>query len=155
MIKKTFVVAVFLATILLLTTAPLKVVDAQTADEEEEFECTGICGNNEEEEEQKLNNPDTVVTYSWNDNVPVGSSTVGETEQTMTCQQFDLRLYSFSNDESECLKHQTGLQTAGCVCGDGSSGSSSNNIIGLQQCFMFSVAVMVTTMAAAATAVFV
>jgi hypothetical protein len=90
------------------------------------FECSGICGNNVEGTADVLNNPDTVVTYSWNDNVPVGSSTVGVTEQTLSCGQFDLTLYSFSPDPSACTKHQTGLQSAGCVCGDGSgSGSSS------------------------------
>mmetsp|Transcript_47182 Transcript_47182/g.115274 ORF Transcript_47182/g.115274 Transcript_47182/m.115274 type:complete len:152 (+) Transcript_47182:216-671(+) len=128
MIKKPFAVVVVLATILLTASVVVVVVvDAQadgTDPPEEEFQCTGICGNNEEGFD-KLNNPDSVVTYSWNDNVPVGSSTVGETEQTMSCQQFDLTLYSFSNDESECQEHQTGLQAAGCVCGDGSGGGSS------------------------------
>mmetsp|Transcript_47181 Transcript_47181/g.115273 ORF Transcript_47181/g.115273 Transcript_47181/m.115273 type:complete len:156 (+) Transcript_47181:167-634(+) len=123
MVKKSFAV-VLLAAVLLTPTIVVVVVDAQAdGTDTEEFQCTGICGNNEEGLDE-LNNPDTVVTYSWNDNVPVGSSTIGDTEQTMSCQQFDLTLYSFSNDESECQEHQTGLQAAGCACGDGSGGGS-------------------------------
>ena len=110
----------FVVVVLLLAAVQVVIVGAQ---QEEEFQCKGICGNNGEGMDV-LNNPDTVVTYSWNDNVPVGSSTVGQTEQTMTCRQFDSTLYSFSNDESQCEEHQTGLQTtAGCACGDGSGSS--------------------------------
>jgi hypothetical protein len=80
--------------------------------------CQSICAA----EGQQIQNPDATVTYDWNKRVPVPSSTVGETVQTFTCAEFDLRLTTF--DENDCARHQQGLQEAGCVCGSGSGAVS-------------------------------
>jgi hypothetical protein len=84
-------------------------------DGEGNFTCSSICTDSD------VTNPDQVVTYDWNSRVPVDSSTVGETVQTFTCGEFDVRLTTF--DETDCAKHQQGLQAAGCVCGTSSSSS--------------------------------
>jgi hypothetical protein len=82
--------------------------------------CASICPD----DTQDITNPDQTVTYDWNARIPVPSSTIGETVQTYTCAEFDVRLTTF--DESDCTKHQQGLQEAGCTCG---SGASFANII--------------------------
>jgi hypothetical protein len=101
---------IFLVT-LLFAASPIA-VSAQDSN----FTCAGICG-----EGVTVANPDTTVTYDWNPRVPVGSSTVGETVQTLTCSDVDSRLYSFSDDPTECSQHQTRSQEVGCTC----SGSSA------------------------------
>jgi hypothetical protein len=90
----------------------------------EDFQCIGICGNNPDGS-NVLENPSTTVTYNWASRVPVPDSTIGETQQTMSCKDFDSRLYSFSNDPGDCTEHQTGLEAAGCICGDGSGAGVS------------------------------
>ena len=88
--------------------------DQDVTADEEDFLCTSICPD----ESQVVVNPDTTVTYDWNKRVPVPSSTIAETVQTFTCAEFDVRLTTF--DETDCAKHQAGLQEAGCACGSGS-----------------------------------
>mmetsp|Transcript_12956 Transcript_12956/g.22628 ORF Transcript_12956/g.22628 Transcript_12956/m.22628 type:complete len:135 (-) Transcript_12956:1345-1749(-) len=88
------------------------------------FRCEGICG-----EDIDNTNPEQTVTYSWNSRVPVGSSTVGETEQTQTCNSFESQLYSFE-DPAECAKHQAGIIKAGCTC-EGSAAATTKMTSGL------------------------
>lgn len=81
------------------------------------YSCASLCPNDGD----VVTNPDQTVTYDWNSRVPVPSSTIGETVQTLTCAEFDVRLTTF--DENDCTKHQNGLQAAGCQCGSGATAS--------------------------------
>jgi hypothetical protein len=103
--------AVVVTVIVLSTTNIFTLVHAQG-----NFSCASIC-----DDSQDVTNPDQMVTYDWNARIPVPSSTIGETVQTFTCAEFDVRLTTF--DESDCTKHQQGLQEAGCTCGSGASAS--------------------------------
>jgi hypothetical protein len=113
-------------TVLLLLVAPTAVMSANST-----FTCDGICG------EGGVNtNPDLTVTYNWDPRVPVGSSTVGETEQTLTCAQIESRLYSFSDDPTECADHQRRVQEAGCTCGGSALSVLLTFLAGVVACTM-------------------
>ena len=111
--------AVLLALIMARTSVVVVAQDQDVTADEDTFVCTSICPD----ENQVVVNPDTTVTYDWNKRVPVPSSTIAETVQTFTCAEFDVRLTTF--DETDCAKHQAGLQEAGCACGSGSGALST------------------------------
>ena len=93
------------------------------ADDTEIFLCDSICGN----QKRGLSNPDFVVEYNWNSRIPVCS---GLSCETGTCSVLQLKLPSYAG-EADCLKHQTGLQEAGCECkGTRSSASNSSLLLG-------------------------
>jgi hypothetical protein len=101
--------ALFVSHLIILSIVNIPPTHAQ----ENTFSCVSICPDTS----QDIINPDQTVTYDWNARIPVPSSTIGETVQTYTCAEFDVRLTTF--DESDCAKHQQGLQEAGCTCGSG------------------------------------
>ena len=88
------------------------------AEDTESFVCASICGN----QKKGLSTPDFVVEYNWNSRIPVCS---GLSCETGTCSELQLKLPSYSG-QADCLKHQTGLQEAGCECKGAKS--SANNV---------------------------
>jgi hypothetical protein len=122
--KKSTTFTTFTTTTLFWATIFLLVIITTLTSAQETYSCASLCPSND----TVVTNPDQTVTYDWNSRVPVPSSTVGETVQTFTCAEFDVRLTTF--DESDCTKHQQGLQAAGCQCGGSSSsgsGAAANN----------------------------
>ena len=88
------------------------------AEEEVVYACGSICAN----ENRGLSTPDLEIQYNWNPRVPVCA---GKSCDSGTCAQLELKLPAFSDDETQCSRHQTGLQEAGCKCNGASSGNKS------------------------------
>ncbi len=81
---------------------------AAAAEDTEIFVCASICGN----QKKGLSTPDLVVEYNWNSRIPVCS---GLSCESGTCSELQLKLPSYPG-QADCLKHQIGLQGAGCEC---------------------------------------
>ena len=90
------------------------------AEDTESFVCACICGN----QKKGLSTPDLVVEYNWNSRIPVCS---GLSCETGTCSELQLKLPSYSG-QADCLKHQTGLQEAGCECKGAKSSANKNSL---------------------------
>ena len=104
---------ILFAALAFASTAAEETVEEPIA-EEPAFVCSSICAN----EKKGLSTPEFVIEYNWNTRVPVCA---GLSCDNGTCAELELKLPSFQTDETECLKHQNGLQEAGCECSGGMS----------------------------------
>jgi hypothetical protein len=77
--------------------------------------CGSIC-----RDVDGLKKPDLVIEYNWNHRVPVCA---GLSCDSGTCAELQRKLPSFEGDETDCQRHKTGLQEAGCECSGGASHS--------------------------------
>jgi hypothetical protein len=106
------------------TTTTTTTVAPSDQDVTGDTQCT-ICSS----ADQSNSNPDTTITYNWTPRVPVGSSEVSTTEETMTCAQFESKLiggFSAPEMSNECTQHQGGVQAAGCACASSTDMPSSS-----------------------------